>query len=115
VNIFVLEDDEQRKLAFKRKFLGHNITIIDNIKEAINILSTNIAFDMIFLDHDLGGEVYVNSENENTGYQLAKWISQQKKILKESIIIVHSLNQVGAQNIKAVLPNAWLQPFAWKE
>jgi hypothetical protein len=38
-----------------------------------------------------------------------------EKILKESIIIVHSLNQVGAQNIKAVLPNAWLQPFAWKE
>lgn len=114
MNIFILEDDPNRQKLFMRKFIGHEVVIVDNVTDAINELKAK-PFDLIFLDHDLGGEIFVNSENENTGYQLAKWIKEQDQILKNSTFIIHSLNPVGAQNIKAILPSAWIQPFAWME
>jgi CheY-like chemotaxis protein len=114
MNIFILEDDETRQDKFKRKYIGHDVTITDNVTEAKEFLSQS-KHDLIFLDHDLGGETYVDSNNENTGYQLAKWIATQPKILSESTIIIHSLNPVGVQNMKFALPSAWIQPFAWMD
>lgn len=81
------------------------------MKKAKEALSQR-SFDIIYLDHDLGGKVYVPSFLPNTGYALAKWISENNIKCKE--IIIHSFNPTGAAAMKKVLPQAKLIPFNLK-
>ena len=94
--IFILEDNSYRISRFKRAFFKDEVFIFDNVKEAKAFLDGNDV-DILFLDHDLDDRVYVDSEEENTGYQLAKYINESGKKYKQAII--HSLNTVGAANI----------------
>jgi len=92
--VFILEDDLYRVNLFRKKLAAkHTLTITDNVFEAKKLLAEN-DFDVLFLDHDLGGEIFVDSSAENTGYQLAKWLEEQKKHYDQ--IIIHSCNPVGA-------------------
>lgn len=110
MNIFILEDDQNRMKVFKKKFINHHLEYTDQVEEAKTIL-TKTKFDYIFLDHDLGGRVYVNSNEENTGFQLAKWIRDNK--IECDKIIIHSLNPVGAVNMQRVLTDAEHIPFIY--
>ena len=47
--------------------------------------------------------IFIDSDEDNTGYQLAKYIAD-KNIDAE--IILHTLNPHGADRMQAVLPNA---------
>ena len=67
MNIFILEDDIVRIAWFKKEFKQDTLTINTDAEPAKKILKKQ-KFDLIFLDHDLGGEVYVSSDNANTGY-----------------------------------------------
>jgi len=108
MKVLVVEDDQNRIVKFKRDLVGHDVDYAEDAGPAINFINNN-TYDLIFLDHDLGGETYVPSSNRNTGYQVAKAI---KKTSNESAyIIIHSCNTVGAYNIKAELPKAILAPF----
>ena len=69
----------------------------------------NITFDIIFLDHDLGNRIYVDSGDPNTGFQVAMFIQNNKICYNE--IIVHSMNYWGAKNIKDIIPDARLIPI----
>ena len=108
MNIFILEDDEERMKKFRRNLIGHIIFHSDNVENAKEILLKE-SIDIIFLDHDLDNRVYVDSNEPNTGYQLAKWIFENN--IKYSRLIVHSLNDAGRRNIKSILKNAELIPF----
>lgn len=107
MKIFVLEDMEDRIKIFEKIFGEHELTICDTADEAKEILGQQ-KFDTIFLDHDLGGEIYVDSDLPNTGYQVAKFIANQKI---SSQIIIHSMNYDGALNIKSILPHANILRF----
>lgn len=106
--VLILEDNDDRIKIFKRLFL--NADIVKTAKEAIDLVAKN-KYDIIFLDHDLGGEVYVDSEHENTGYQVAKFIMYEDNPNKITEVIVHSMNWWGANNIKTVIRHAKLIPF----
>jgi CheY-like chemotaxis protein len=70
--------------------------------------------DLIFLDHDLGGQTYVDSDEGNTGYQFVKWLKENDPQWKERSYVVHSLNPSGADNMLAELEgakNIWRIPF----
>jgi response regulator of citrate/malate metabolism len=108
MNIFILEDDENRMKKFRGKLIGHVIFHADNVKDAKAILSKE-KVDVIFLDHDLDNRIYVDSNELNTGYQLAKWIFENN--IKYDRVIVHSLNEYGRENIKSILKDAELIPF----
>jgi hypothetical protein len=114
LNIFILEDDPDnyRIPIFNKLLKKHTLYIADDVIKAKAILNfmlkKNIPIDYIFLDHDLGGDIYVDSDDENCGVRVAEYI-KEKKI--ESTVIVHSQNEIGAKNIKAVLPNAMIAPF----
>ena len=110
--ILVLEDNLERQEQFKKNLVEHNVEITDSSKMTIERLS-NEKWDILFLDHDLGGQVYVPS-GENTGYEVAKFLEENKQFMPEKIV-VHSLNPVGAKNISDALPNAVRLPFAWAE
>ena len=111
MNILVLEDDNTRIMAFKRKFIGCTTTFVKTAKEAIKLLADKY-WDILFLDHDLGGEEMVES-GPGTGYEVACWLEENPS-KKPNRIYLHSLNPVGRQNMKDALPDAIEVPFAWK-
>ena len=100
--VFILEDDLERIKWFREELGQRNIKfdLTDNAETAKVLLEEN-KYDTIFLDHDLGGQVYVNSNEPNTGYQVAKMIHTTKN--KDAEIIIHSWNSVGAENMYEVL------------
>ena len=110
MKILILEDNFERQEQFRKNLSGHNIEITDSSKVAIEKL-TNEKYQLLFLDHDLGGLVGVES-GENTGYEVAEFLKFNNQHMPQNII-VHSLNVPGAQNIIAALPNAVHIPFAW--
>ena len=111
MNVLILEDDPGRIRIFKRNLIGAaKVSCVETVEAAINELQTS-NWDYLFLDHDLGGDVYVPS-GPGTGYEVAEWLEQNPK-RQPSNIIIHSLNSVGAQNIKRALPRATIAPGCW--
>ena len=110
MNILILEDDQTRVVSFQKWFKEDDVTVTDSSDKAISLLEET-KFDLIMLDHDLGGRHYVASEEYDTGFRVAKAIPDS--INKDTRIIIHSHNPIGAQNMKNILKssNALIIPF----
>jgi len=94
MRIFILEDDENRVVTFKNKLHDHDLVIVDNAEDAIRELQAG-DFDAIFLDHDLGGETYVDTNNKNTGSEVVRWMCaayMPTPVAANTAMIIHSLN-----------------------
>lgn len=109
MKIFILEDNKERIKIFEESLIGHELFIAKDVQEAKKILKQNNYFPLIFLDHDLENRVFVPSEEENTGYAVAKFINENN--VKYSHCIIHSLNPVGASNMNNILKNSIKIPF----
>jgi CheY-like chemotaxis protein len=113
MNIFVLEDNSERIDVFNKQlteiFPTASIFFSIDAKSAKNVLKRFGGFDIMLLDHDLGSKIFVNSQEENTGYQVAKFIVKEK--IDYKVAICHSMNPVGSENISAVLPGCKKVPF----
>jgi len=113
--IFVLEDNEIRIDFFKKICAACTLVIATNAEEAIKLLKQN-EYDIILLDHDLGGEIYVNSNEQNTGFQVVKYMILNK-LQQNSYIIIHSMNYIGAklmlQNLLTNGYEAEIIPFSF--
>jgi N-acetyl-beta-hexosaminidase len=107
VKIFILEDDQARISAFKSAIKPeHDVTICKWLKGKDGAFELfKPPYDLILLDHDLGGMQYVESDGvEETGYQFAKWmVALEDKLYPDTAVIVHSYNPTGAANIVALL------------
>lgn len=100
-NVLFLDDDEYRHNSI-RPIISHDPAY--TASEAIEKLKAN-SYEIVFLDHDLGGEVYVDSFGEKeTGYTVAKWIVDNE--IKIPLIVLHSLNSQGSNNQARLLKNA---------
>jgi response regulator of citrate/malate metabolism len=95
--IFVLDDDMNRINWFTQTF--GSIDYAHTVDAAKSILENNI-YDIIFLDHDLGGPY--TSGPDGDGIDLAQWMASER-IQLNAQIIVHSLNYDGAKNISKTL------------
>jgi len=102
---------KNRITAFRKKLIGNDITWVMTAADAIEALANN-DWDVLFLDHDLGGEAYVKS-GPGTGYEVAVWL-ERNPTRKPPQIFLHSLNTVGRDNMKGALLEAIHAPFAWK-
>lgn len=113
--VLILEDDPVRIKKFKSIMLGINAKadFTETASDAINKLKQE-EYDLILLDHDLGGEIYVATENENTGSAVARWISENPFTYKYPIVIVHSLNPAGAEYMVSLIPHSVRIPFIWE-
>jgi hypothetical protein len=117
MNVFILEDDMNRykmMTGIIRDAFGQCTFCMSSdvgyAKMLLNLGSPDgTPWDLICLDHDLGNEIYVDSDKPNTGYQLAKFISEQKILYKKCII--HSMNFAGATKMQAVLKDAAYLPI----
>lgn len=112
-SVFFLEDNQMRYVHFHKwietKLENPEIVSATDAADAINILKDRRHFDIMFLDHDLGGKVFVDSKDENTGYQVAKFIKRNGNTFHQ--MIIHSQNPAGAQNINHLFPQALQVPF----
>jgi hypothetical protein len=105
VRFFVLEDHPYRVEAFKAVLHDRDVTYAIAVDDAVFAFTP--PYDVILLDHDLGGEELVDSNEPNTGYQFAKWLIEHQSRLKDTaIVIVHSWNPDGTNNIAWALKNA---------
>lgn len=111
MKILILEDSEERMKFFYQKFNKENIDHVSNSNDAIAALE-NTKYDMIFLDHDLGG-TQLNYDPKNCGTLVAEYLAENPV---DSEIIIHSFNTVAANRMVNILhrmdvkyiPGVWL-------
>lgn len=100
MKILFLDDDEERHSLFKKHII-EQYDAAYTVSQAIEFLKNN-NYDIVFLDHDLGGKQMVSSySEEETGYLVSKWIEENNPNIK--FIIVHSYNHQGSLNIMSRL------------
>ena len=112
MNILILEDNPERIKIFQKNLMDETI-VVEHTEYACvaNCLLEDKKWDVLFLDHDLGGEAYVSTDNENTGSGVARYLANHPD-RKPPLIIIHSMNANGAVNIKSLLRDAVVLPFA---
>lgn len=108
--ILILEDDLERVRKFRAGLVGNEVEVVATSASAIHLLSTK-DFDVVFLDHDLGGKV-MQASGKETGYEVAKWLAANPD-RQPPQIIVHSFNPAGAANMLSVLSDAVYEPGIW--
>jgi CheY-like chemotaxis protein len=103
MRIFILEDDTERRTpVFRANLIGHELVFAETAAQAIKILGMR-EFDLIFLDHDLGGQQWVDPNDKNTGSEVTRWMVEEMS--KCPTVIIHSLNSPAAQAMKHRLLN----------
>ena len=101
MRILILEDNQDRQNKFNELFRNQELFIFDNAVDAHHACLLR-DFQIMFLDHDLGQEGWVKSEEENTGHQFVKWLIE-KKLQKSALIYIHSMNPIGANKMLNLL------------
>lgn len=113
IEVLVLEDTPERMRYFKMycPSLVHEETAkgcIEKLKEAEYIHE-------LWLDHDLGGEMYVDSKREDCGMEVVRFLEQNNLQQKIKNIYVHSHNNYENLRMHTALSNAgyssMLYPF----
>lgn len=91
--ILFLDDDEQRT----RRFLQHYPTATCVATSQHCIAQLALEWDEIRLDHDLGGEIHVNSQRVDCGMEVVRYICAHcPKHLQRTHFIIHSYNDSAA-------------------
>jgi len=108
-----LDDCPERTAIFRS--LVPDAVCVETADACIEQLSA-CPWDVAFLDHDLGGEVYVDSSKPNTGAAVVRWIVEHRPDVGS--FVVHSLNADAAKRMVAGLREAGYGaehvPFAWR-
>lgn len=95
--LFMDDDPHRAALAYQRfsKYKKDNTIWCTTAAEAIDILK-NYDVDEAHLDHDLGGEHYVDSRREDCGMEVVRWIERRSAVELEKfhkcLFIIHSWN-----------------------
>ena len=115
MNIFILEDDVGYRVPiFKERLAHQKLYFAETAQEGIKLLEKltedGVELDYIFLDHDLGGKIFVSSSEENCGVTVAQFISDEGIKTKKGVIL-HTQNPWGATNMRDILPYAKIIPF----
>lgn len=125
MKILVLEDDQNRIDQFVNRFKEAGIEREEvwwaiDAQTAINSLEIR-TYDVLFLDHDLGGDQMVSTSHLNTGSEFARQLMElhrSGKVEKLPMCFIHSFNPIGAENMQRIIgrtservPSIWTPPF----
>ena len=105
--VLIVEDDETRCAWFRERLSGSLLDVTCDVRTAIRWLGER-DYEAVLLDHDLADEHYFSNEpdDERTGYAVARWLAEHPTSQRDALIIIHSLNYVGAGRMLAVLRDA---------
>lgn len=111
MTIVFLDDDPNRQKVFGTACSGA-VIYTTTAQQTIEAIISLPEIDVLFLDHDLGGEVYVDSSREDTGAEVARWIKDYKPVIHN--IVIHTYNSAGAKTMLHLLRdyNVSYMPFA---
>jgi|WetSurMetagenome_2_1015567.scaffolds.fasta_scaffold02116_19 CheY-like chemotaxis protein len=98
LNILFLDDDPYRQKWFKSML--PSAVCVWTAEDAIAELPGQ-QWDFVFLDHDLGGEAYVDSKRPDTGMEVARWLRENQVSI--ATVVLHSMNPAGRANMKSAL------------
>src|SRR5918911_2302332 len=107
MRILIVEDDESRCAWFRARLAGATVDITCDVAQAVAWLGER-DYSLILLDHDLADEHYFSNEpdDERTGYAVAAWLASHPDSQRDALIVIHSLNYVGAQRMLDILHDA---------
>ena len=90
--ILFLDDDPYRA----RAFLGRHpdAVWVETAGDCITRLAE--PWDEVHLDHDLGGEIYVDSSRKDRGMEVVRWLCSQPVTPSATLFFVHSHNADAA-------------------
>jgi hypothetical protein len=101
--ILFLDDSERRHQEFQK--IQYSFWACRTAEETIDRLKGSIDYwDVVLLDHDLGGAVYVNSGREDCGMEVVRYIVENTPLI--GIVVIHSWNIPAAQRMKHELQQA---------
>lgn len=98
MNILILEDSTERIKRFRAAM--PNATVVMTARECIQQL-TKQDCDALFLDHDLGNCVYVDTAVENTGSGVVRWMLENTPNCAR--VFVHTLNDYAGDSMEIAL------------
>lgn len=105
MKILFLDDRQERIDVAEDRYKDDELTIVRTAEEAIAKLLFGCPWDLVCLDHDLGGESYVNSKRKDCGMEVVRWLekfSGPKDLIAKKVII-HSSNLEAAMEMLSVL------------
>jgi CheY-like chemotaxis protein len=109
--VLVLDDDPKRLDWFRGSVgeaTGHAPTCCTTVDEMIRDLEGD-EFDLVFLDHDLCWQDAAYSERKHgNGKEAARYLAWMGF---KGMVIIHSVNEDGAEAMKTYLPQARVAPF----
>ncbi len=97
-HVLILDDNRRRhptlqKVAAELCPGATTTVVLTTADEAKEELGKHSHWDLLLLDHDLGGRIFVAPSDPNTGSEVARFI--REKTIKFSRCILHSLNPYG--------------------
>jgi len=108
--VLILEDSIERQEQFKKNFQNAELVFTTTVEETIEQLKSK-KWNALFLDHDLGGKVFVAPGSEPTGTDVARFLHINHQFQPKHIV-VHSLNESGRKSICSLI-RAQEVPFVW--
>jgi len=104
MRIIFLDDAHQRWYRFQSKI--PQAVRAETAEECIRLIRDSTKINWLFLDHDLGGEAYVDSSREDCGMEVVRFLCQDDLTKVISNIVVHSHNTVAAKEMFNKLKDA---------
>lgn len=112
--VLFLDDDPKRA----RIFLEENPAAfwVQTAAECVAALAQAQGWDQVHLDHDLGGELFVDMARADCGMEVVRWLTREPRPrLKAAQFFIHSHNACAATTMGIQLMaagyNADLRPF----
>jgi hypothetical protein len=108
VNILILDDEEYRHDAFRKRFAGHDVWHTFTVAQFRHVYhSADHVWDLVHLDHDLG--------TKETGMNAVDYMVEFRDERRPVHVVVHSWNASAGPLMFSVLHrhgfNVRYQPF----
>ena len=103
--VLVVEDSPART-CWSRERMPQAV-FVSNVEDALQVLDKTV-FRVVFLDHDLNFRDAAFPEQVGSGQRIARRLAQ---IGFDSVVVIHSVNEVGTNRMKALLRQAHVAPF----
>jgi CheY-like chemotaxis protein len=93
--VLFLDDDHRRIAEIRARMAVYrtDLTVVETADECIAELAGG-RFDLVMLDHDLGGEIFCDSSREDCGMEVVRWLRRNGG--EHGAFIVHTMNPVAA-------------------
>lgn len=94
-NILFLDDDSKRTEVAIKRYSQDNLYETSTAEQTIDLFKAEDFWDIISLDHDLGGEVYVNSVRKDCGMEVVRYMCTF--VIPVRVVIIHTWNEQAAE------------------